>query len=247
MTIDWWTLGIQAVNVLVLVWLLGHFFWKPVAAMIEQRRTSAQKTLADAKAQRDQAVAALAEIDRTRAGFAQEREAILAEARAAAERERAARLEDATKEAAAFAANASAALQKDKKAADDAWRDRATLLAVDVAGRLCAPLAGPAVQAAFLERLLDKLRSLPEPARRAMADPAAALVAVSPAPLAPDEQRRTRERLAEVLGTAPQLAFDSDPAVIAGLELRGPHLVVGNSWRADLQRIRTELADEHAA
>ena len=38
MTIDWWTLGIQTVNVVVLVWLLQHFFWRPVAAMIEQRR-----------------------------------------------------------------------------------------------------------------------------------------------------------------------------------------------------------------
>ena len=35
MTIDWWTLGLQAVNVAVLIWLLGRFFWKPVAAMIE--------------------------------------------------------------------------------------------------------------------------------------------------------------------------------------------------------------------
>ena len=34
MTIDWWTLGIQAVNVVILVWLLGRFFWRPVAAMI---------------------------------------------------------------------------------------------------------------------------------------------------------------------------------------------------------------------
>jgi F-type H+-transporting ATPase subunit b len=40
MTIDWWTLGIQAVNVIILVWLLARFFWRPVAAMIEQRGRS---------------------------------------------------------------------------------------------------------------------------------------------------------------------------------------------------------------
>ena len=39
MTIDWWTLGFQSVNVAVLVWLLQHFFWRPVAAMIALRRT----------------------------------------------------------------------------------------------------------------------------------------------------------------------------------------------------------------
>ena len=42
MTIDWWTLGIQTVNVIILIWLLGRFFWRPVAAMIEQRRAAAQ-------------------------------------------------------------------------------------------------------------------------------------------------------------------------------------------------------------
>src|SRR5580700_2661393 len=99
MTIDWWTLGIQTVNVVILIWLLGRFFWRPVAAMIEQRRATAQRTLTDAEAKRSQAAAALAEIERTRAGFAQEREAILTAAREAAEQAQAACLENATKEA----------------------------------------------------------------------------------------------------------------------------------------------------
>ena len=34
MTIDWWTLGLQTVNVIALVWLLGRFFWRPLAGMI---------------------------------------------------------------------------------------------------------------------------------------------------------------------------------------------------------------------
>ncbi|MGA2128834.1 MAG: ATPase, partial [Xanthobacteraceae bacterium] len=81
MTIDWWTLGIQTVNVVILVWLLERYFWRPVAAMIEQRRATAQRTLADAEAARGAAAAALGEIERTRVGFAVEREAILAAAR----------------------------------------------------------------------------------------------------------------------------------------------------------------------
>src|SRR5450432_3984776 len=107
MTIDWWTLGIQTVNVLILVWLLGRFFWRPVAAMIEQRRAAA----------RGQATAALAEIERTRAGFAQEREAILAAAHDAAERAREARLAEAAKEAASLEAAARGAMAKEKEAA----------------------------------------------------------------------------------------------------------------------------------
>ncbi|MDU1693666.1 MAG: ATPase, partial [Bradyrhizobium sp.] len=33
MTIDWWTVGLQAVNVTILVWLLARFFWRPVAGI----------------------------------------------------------------------------------------------------------------------------------------------------------------------------------------------------------------------
>src|ERR1039457_3204755 len=99
MTIDWWTLGIQTVNVAILVWLLQRFFWHPVAAMIEQRRDATRRTMADAEAAKVQATAALAEIEQTRAGFAKERETILGAARGEAETNRMALLADARQQA----------------------------------------------------------------------------------------------------------------------------------------------------
>ena len=36
MTIDWWTLGLQTVNIVILVWLLQRFFWRPIAGMIDR-------------------------------------------------------------------------------------------------------------------------------------------------------------------------------------------------------------------
>ncbi len=74
MKIDWWTLGIQTVNVAILVWLLKRFFWRPVATMIAQRRTTTQNSLAETEEKRNQATAALAEIEKTRAGLTQEGE-----------------------------------------------------------------------------------------------------------------------------------------------------------------------------
>ena len=171
MTIDWWTLGLQAINVLVLVWLLGHFFWRPVATMIEQRRITAQKALADAEAKRTEAAAALADIERTRAGFAQERDAILKAAQETAEQAHAARLQEAAKEAASIDAAARAAIARDKDAAEKAWADRASRLALDIARRLAARLDGPAVQSTFLDWLLKEIRGLPPAARQAVASP----------------------------------------------------------------------------
>jgi F0F1-type ATP synthase membrane subunit b/b' len=118
MTIDWWTLGIQTVNVIILIWLLGRFFWRPVAAMIEQRRATTQRILAEAEAERNQATAAFADIKRTRTGFTKERAAILAAAHEDAKRSRAALVEEAEKQVASLEAAARAAIEKEKEAAD---------------------------------------------------------------------------------------------------------------------------------
>src|SRR5580704_8990409 len=104
MSIDWWTLSLQTVNIVILIWLLQRFFWRPVAAMIAERRVAAQKALADAEAARDKAKLDLIDINKTRVGFAAEREKILAEARATAEHASAAKLAEADQQAAALVA-----------------------------------------------------------------------------------------------------------------------------------------------
>jgi F-type H+-transporting ATPase subunit b len=247
MTIDWWTLGFQTVNVGILIWLLGRFFWRPVAAMIERRRVSTQQTLAEAEARHGQADAALAAIERTRAGFAGEREAILAAAQEAAEREMALRRDEAAKQAEAIEAAARAAMESEREAAERAWAEQAARLAVEIARRLAARLDGAAVRAAFLDWLIIAIRALPEEKRRAAAADGVALEATSATPIDPTEQERARKRIAEAFGSEPRIAFKTDPSLIAGLELSGPHLVVSNSWRADLAQILTDIdhADEH--
>jgi len=244
MTIDWWTLGLQTINVAVLIWLLGRFFWKPLAAMIEQRRATAEKLLADAAARRGEGVAALAEIAKTRAGFERERDAILAAARKSAEALRTERLAKAEAEAAALQAAASAAIKKDAQAADAAWAATASKLAVDIAQRLAARLDGPAVRATFLDWLLREIQALPVAARQAVGVKGVVLEAISASALEPADQDHYRDVIAAAFGAKPQITFKADPALIAGLELRGPTLVVSNSWQADLTHILADLAHD---
>ena len=245
MTIDWWTLGFQTVNVVILVWLLKRFFWRPVAAMIEQRRTAAQKDLAEAETSRRKADDALAEIGRTRAGYAKEHEAILAAAHEEAERARTERLDQAAKEATSLEAAAKAAIGKEQLAAEKAWAERSSCLAVDIAERLAARLDGPAVRAAFLDLLLKSIGALPDPARQTVAANGAALEVISATPLDAADQDRYRKLIGDAFGSHPQITFKTDPALIAGLELHGPHLVVSNSWRADLTQILADLTHDN--
>ena len=244
MSLDWWTLGLQTANIVILVWLLQRFFWKPIAAIIAERRTAAEKALSEAQAARDKAKLDLAGIDKMRAGFAAERESILGRAREDACHESAAKLKEAGQQADAQVAAAKTGVEKDKAAATRAWATRSSDLAVDIAKRLAARLDGPAVQGVFLGWALKAVRALPETTRAAVAGSAITLVTTSATPLDAAEQTRAAKMIDEAFGGPVRVEFKTDPDLIAGLELRTDHLVVVNSWRADLAKILADLAHD---
>ena len=100
------------------------------------------------------------------------------------------------------------------------------------------------MRASFLDWLLAEIRALPEQARQAIAAKGIVLDAISAATLDPAEQARYRALIGQAFGVQPEIRFEADPTLIAGLELRGPTLVVSNSWRADLTHILADLAHD---
>ena len=64
---------------------------------------------------------------------------------------------------------------------------------------------------------------------------------MSAAPLTDAETAECRRRIAAALGTDIPLRFRVDPALLAGVELHGPHTIVRASWRGDLDHILTDL------
>jgi F-type H+-transporting ATPase subunit b len=244
MTIEWWTVGLQAVNVTILVWLLARFFWRPVAGMIGERQAAAIRVLAEAEAKRSEANNALVEIERIRSGFDREREEIIVAAHEAGEHERKALLASAANEVATLEAAAKIGIEKERHAVEQAWVERASRLAIEIARRLVSRLERSAAGAAFLDVLLREIRALPEPVRKAMAEDGVVLEAVSATPVQPADQQHLGQLIAEAFGAHPEVTFREDPELIAGLELHGPHLVIKNSWRADLAKILADLSDD---
>lgn len=241
MKLDWWTLGLQTVNVLILVWLLQRFFWRPVAALIAERRRTAQAMLDDAKSAKDQAAASLAEIAATRAGFAAEREKILAEARADADAASEASLKDARAKADKLRRAAETRISTEKNTADKLQADQAASLAIDIAARLAGRLNGPDITAAFLRWLTDAIEAMTEDEKKAALSDGKGLLLVSAEALKPAEKTRIKAEIASALGGKPDLSFETDATLIAGLELRGAYFALRNSWQADLASIQKDL------
>ena len=130
MHIDWWTLAFQTVNVIILIWILGRFFFRPVVDIVANRQAQANKILADAAAARRQASDARAEADKARAQIIAERERVIAEATKAAQAEKARLLAHAADEIAKLRGEAEAAIARDRSAARQAIIARASELAV---------------------------------------------------------------------------------------------------------------------
>lgn len=57
MELNWTTFALEAVNFLVLVWLLKRFLYKPVLTAIAQRKAAIDKTLSDSQAKQSDAQA----------------------------------------------------------------------------------------------------------------------------------------------------------------------------------------------
>ena len=95
MRIDWWTLALQAANFLVLVWLLQHFLYRPVQAIIMERQQQADGVLAAADATRAVAERLRSELEEQRAALERDRHQAVEEALARARVEAAALLERA--------------------------------------------------------------------------------------------------------------------------------------------------------
>jgi len=242
MHIDLWTLALQTVNVLVLVWLLARFLFRPVAAVIAARREAADKLLADAEAQRQQATATAAAVANARAGLNAEGERVLAAARTAAETERAALLQHTFDAAARLQADAQQAIARDRQAMRAALEREATGLALTIATRLLQRVPPRDLNRAFVETLAETLAT--HPARALMVGAEQELR--SAVPLDEAAQADARAILTRALGAAPRLAFRTDPTLLAGVELAAPSVLIRNSWRADLDRITHALNEPTA-
>lgn len=244
MHIDWWTLALQTVNVLILIWILSRFFFRPVMDIVAARQQRADKLLDDAASVRQQAADARGAAEKARAEIAAEREKLIAEARNAALTEKQTLLAQSQEELAKSRREAEAAIIRDRAAAEEAIIDHASNLAIDIAQRLLARLPHQSVLYPFIDATCRELRALSPDDRDSLASAATTehpIAVVTAAPLSDEEMTHFRAALAKAFDRELPIAFDTDPAILNGIELRGQNTIIRNSWRADLERIRQEL------
>jgi F-type H+-transporting ATPase subunit b len=241
MTLDWWGLGLQAINILILVWLLSRVFWRPVAGAITRRQEAAQAILDEGKTAQAKADIILAEVAESRAGIAAERDAILAEGKAAADTVAQAAKQDAQSKAETLLAAARTTIDRDRTTARKENAARAAQLSVEIAARLLGQFNTPAVQAAFLTQLVEAIVGMSESDRTALLASEGDIEIITATDPVGAERAKIERAVKDALGGTASLRLATDPDLIAGLEIRSAHFMLHNSWRADLETILKEV------
>ena len=124
MLIDWFTVGAQALNFIILVWLLKRFLYKPILNAVDAREKRIAAELADADAKKAEAQKERDEFQRKNEEFDQQRAALLSKATEEAKAERQRLLDDARKAADALSAKRQEALRSEANNLNQAIRRR---------------------------------------------------------------------------------------------------------------------------
>jgi F-type H+-transporting ATPase subunit b len=241
MHIDWWTLGLQTVNALVLIWLLARFLFHPVVDAIAARQRAAGQLLADAEAAKKATEAERDKAAAETAGLAEHRGDALKAAEAEAGAAKAALLALAQAEADKLRAGAKAEIEAARRSEALAAENRAGRLAVDIATKLLDRLPHQARVAAFIDGIATGLAKLPEGTRASLGANGTSVRLTVARAVTPEEVEACRKAIAGVLGHPVLVEVTVEPELIAGIELEAPHAVVRNSFRADLARLKSEL------
>lgn len=232
MELNWTTFVLEILNFLVLVWLLKHFLYRPVKAVIAKRQQGIEQQLQQADEKQRQAEVLREQYENRLADWENEREAGRQQLQREIEEER-------RRQMATLQQELAAEREKDAVLAgrqEQEQQRQNEVLALEQGARFVARLleavASPEVQAKLFEHLLTELKHLP-PAQR---DALQAVVAngkpvevVSAYPLSEAQQQQLKQQLESRVPHHLHFEFHEDRKLIAGLRLTvGPWVMHAN-------------------
>jgi F-type H+-transporting ATPase subunit b len=231
MLIDWFTVGAQALNFIILVWLLKRFLYKPILNAVDAREKRIAAELADADAKKAEAQRERDEFQRKSNEFDQQRAALLTKATDDAKAERERLLDDARKAADALSAKRQEALRSDAHNLNRDIRRRTQQEVFAIARKALTDLAATSLEERMCEVFTRRLRTIDGKAKESLGE--ALKTASEPALLRsafdlPAAQRAAIQKaLNETFSADVHVRFETAPDLVSGIELSTNGLKIG--------------------
>ena len=223
MLIDWFTIGAQALNFLILVWLMKRFLYKPILNAIDERENRIAAELADADMKKAEAQKERDEFQHKNEEFDQQRAALLTQAVDEAKTERQRLLDEARIAADALSAKRHETLRNEANSLNQAISRRTQQEVFAITRKALADLATTSLEERLAEVFNRRLRTMNGQAKAGLAE--ALKTASEPALVRsafdlPAEQRGAiQNALNETFSADIRVRFETVPDLVSGIEL----------------------------
>lgn len=248
MQIDWFTVGAQIVNFMVLVWLLQHFLYGPITRAMDRREAAIAARLQDAEDRKRAAESEATAYREKQAALEDQRDQWLGAAREEADALRRSLEEEARHEVAAKRGDWLRQLVDQQRTFLEDLRRRTAEYVVALARRALGDLAEAGLEDQIAAVLIDRLGGLDRDARKrivdACRDAGAPVVVRSAFDLSALRRRRITKAIHEALGEAVHVVYERSEEITCGLELKaGSQSLI---WSLDgyLDSLEDRLAGE---
>jgi F-type H+-transporting ATPase subunit b len=233
----------QFVNFGILFLALTVLVWRPLMKALDDRREMLRQQEEDAEA-----------VAQVRAGIDQERERLLDEAKAEADkllaeaRSTAREMEDqasaeARQEAEGLLAQARLEAEEERDRTLGQMREQIAALAVAAAYKLVGESLDDKRQRALVDEFFSGVREGKVEVLTEDVEPVeGAVVVTSAVPLTDKEQESVHKDLVSRLGEGAKVSFEVDPAILGGLMVRVGDRVIDGSLAGQLGQLRQTLA-----
>jgi F-type H+-transporting ATPase subunit b len=247
MLIDWFTVGAQALNFLILVWLLKHFLYKPIRDAIDAREKGIAAKLADADAKTKEAQKQHDDFAGKNKVFDEQRAALLSKAEGEAKTEHDRLIGDAHKEADDLRATQAAALKNDQATLAKQITRTAAVSVFAIARKTLADLATASLEervgAVFTHRLSEmsgQAKQTLGAALKSSGEPALVQTAFD---MPADQKAAIQNALNETFSAEIRLRFETAPDSVCGIELTANGQKMGWSIAEYLKALDQKVGD----
>jgi F-type H+-transporting ATPase subunit b len=223
MLIDWFTVGAQALNFIVLVWLLKRFLYKPILNAVDAREKLIAAKLADADTKETEANKERDAFQKKNVAFDHQRAELMDQVAEEAKAERRRLLDEARKAADALATKRQETLRSDAESLNQALRRRAQQEVFAIARKALSDLAGASLEDRIVEVFTERLHAMNPKVKAGLAD--ALKTASEPAllrsafELSAAQHAAIQAALNKTFSAEIRVRFEAAPNLVSGIEL----------------------------
>lgn len=254
MLIDWFTVAAQAVNFLILVWLLKRFLYGPIMQAVEEREKMVKSKIREAESQKEEADKEQEKYRQKKEDFEKKRQSMLEEASEKADEKRKELLQEARQQAEELRKKLERSIREKREDLTREIRERTQREVFAITRNVLRDLASASLEEHMARLFVRRLREMEDEKKDRLVealDASSGAVTVKSAFELPEEQKNEIEKAVEEIATADiRCRFEQAPEKISGIELTtGGYKTAWSvaDYVSSLEKKLAELLDEEEA